>query len=218
MPSQERRRARRVPARELDVLVRDSGKRLEARDISIEGVGVVGAIPEAEPGETARVDLLVGAEPLASDIPARVAYIGRNAVGLAFVDLDKDSAGALERLMARRQRAIDLDYFESRYARTPDLLVRLVTLFFQDSSSKRDQIREAMAAEDYKRAAGVAHSLAGSAATLGALKLRQRALQLEQQLKAGNVEEGKLYLRDIEEEVERANAELAEYMDKYKQA
>lgn len=218
MPTQERRRASRVPARELDVLVRDSGRRLEARDISIEGVGVVGSIPEIEPGESTHVDLLVGAERLASDIPARVAHIGKNSVGLAFVDLDKESVGALERLVARRQRAIDLDYFESRYAKTPDLLVRLVTLFFQDSSSKRDQIREAMAAEDYKRAAGVAHSLAGSAATLGALKLRQRALQMEQQLKSGNVEEGRLYLQDIEEEVERANAELAEYLDKYKKA
>ncbi|MFO7595072.1 MAG: Hpt domain-containing protein, partial [Desulfocurvibacter africanus] len=60
-----------------------------------------------------------------------------------------------------------------------------------------------------------APSLAGSAATLGALKLRQSALQLEQQLKSGNIEEARLYIQDIEEEVEQANAELAEYMEKY---
>lgn len=218
MPSQERRKARRVPARELDVLAKRAGKRLEARDISIEGVGLIGSIPNAEPGQTERLDLIIGDEKLASDIPARVTHVERNATGLAFTDLDQTSAGALKRLVARRERAIDIDYFESRYAKTPDLLVRLVTLFFQDSSSKRDQLREAMAAEDYKRAAGVAHGLAGSAATLGALKLRQRALQLEQQLKAGNIEEGRLYLHDIEEEVERANKELAGYLDKYKQA
>ncbi len=215
MSIQERRRASRVPARELDVVVRGAHKRLEARDISIEGVGLVGAIPDTEPGFTEHVDLVVGARPIGRDIPARVVHLGRNSVGLAFVDLDPATADELDRFMSRRERSIDLEYFESRYAKTPDLLIRLVNLFTQDSSSKRDQIREAMAAEDYKQAAAVAHSLAGSAATLGALKLRQSSLQLEQQLKAGNIEEARLYIRDIEEEVEQANAELAEYMEKY---
>lgn len=215
MPTQERRKASRVPARELDVVVRGAHKRLEARDISIEGVGLIGSIPDTEPGFTEHVDLVVGARPVARDVPARVVYVGRNSVGLVFVDLDPATADELERLLAKRERSIDLEYFESRYARTPDLLVRLVKLFSQDSTSKRDQIREAMAAEDYKRVASVAHSLAGSAATLGALKLRQSSLQLEQQLKAGNIEEAKLYIQDIEEEVEQANVELAEYMEKY---
>ncbi|EGJ48756.1 Hpt domain-containing protein [Desulfocurvibacter africanus] len=215
MPTQERRKASRVPARELDVVVRGAHKRLEAKDISIEGVGLIGSIPDTEPGITEHVDLVVGARPLARDVAARVVYVGRSSVGLAFVNLDPATADELERLMTKRERSIDLDYFESRYAKTPDLLVRLVNLFTQDSSSKRDQIREAMATEDYKRASAVAHSLAGSAATLGALKLRQSALQLEQQLKSGNIEEARLYIQDIEEEVEQANAELAEYMDKY---
>jgi len=217
MPSQERRKVRRLPAHELHVVVRGANRRLEARDVSIEGIGLVGSVPDAAPGRPERLDLIVGETPMASDIPARVAHVERKAMGLAFGELAEDIAETLQRLLARRQPAIDLDYFESRYARTPDLLVRLVTLFFQDSSSKRDQLREAMAAEDYKRAASVAHSLAGSAATLGALRLRQRALLLEQQLKAGNIEEGRLYLQDIEEEVEQANGELAEYLDRLKE-
>ncbi len=67
----------------------------------------------------------------------------------------------------------------------PDPVLELVDLFLSDAQPRLDQLQTALAASDWPRISGQAHSLKGSASNLGAKHLSALCAQLEKVVRAG---------------------------------
>jgi HPt (histidine-containing phosphotransfer) domain-containing protein len=90
------------------------------------------------------------------------------------------------------------------------LLRELVGIFVDDGPKRLEALRQAMIAADVQQLEQVAHSLKGSAAILGASRLQESALALEEATHDGRAENGAELVADIAREIERALAFFAD--------
>ena len=90
------------------------------------------------------------------------------------------------------------------------LLRELVGIFVDDGPKRLEALREAMKAADVQQLEQVAHSLKGSAAILGAARLQESALALEETAHDGRAENGVDLVADIAREIERVLAFFAD--------
>ncbi len=90
------------------------------------------------------------------------------------------------------------------------LLRELVGIFIDDGPKRLEALREAMTASDVQQLEQVAHSLKGSAAILGASRLQQSALALEEAAHDGRAENGGDLVAAIARELERVLAFFAD--------
>jgi len=80
----------------------------------------------------------------------------------------------------------------------PAIMVELVDMFAADAPGALDGLRAALAAADGKLLARRAHTLKGSARTLGALALADRCEALEKEVRAGALAGGATHVAAIE--------------------
>jgi HPt (histidine-containing phosphotransfer) domain-containing protein len=90
------------------------------------------------------------------------------------------------------------------------LLRELVGIFMDDGPKRLEALRQAMTASDVQLLEQVAHSLKGSAAILGASRLQESALALEEAAQDGRAENGVDLVADIAREIERVLAFFAD--------
>ena len=90
------------------------------------------------------------------------------------------------------------------------LLRELVGIFVDDGPKRLDALRAAMAAADAKQIEHIAHSLKGSAAILGAARLRDAALVLEDSAHDRHGDAGAPLVAQVAREVERVIAFFAD--------
>jgi HPt (histidine-containing phosphotransfer) domain-containing protein len=90
------------------------------------------------------------------------------------------------------------------------LLRELVGIFMDDGPKRLEALRQAMTASDVQLLEQVAHSLKGSAAILGASRLQESALALEEAAQGGRAENGVDLVADIAREIERVLAFFAD--------
>jgi two-component system, sensor histidine kinase and response regulator len=97
-------------------------------------------------------------------------------------------AESVERALARwvfspsdeRREVVDLAALETTCAGDNEVRAEFVTLFLEHSRGELDALREAVAGADARRAATIAHSLGGSAATVGGVRLAETCSRLSQ--------------------------------------
>lgn len=92
------------------------------------------------------------------------------------------------------------------------LVAELVDLFVDDVPPRLESIREAMAAGDPEALVRTAHSLKGSAATLGADGMAELCRQMEVSGRAGEVPRAEGLLESLEAEFERVKRALADWV------
>ena len=96
----------------------------------------------------------------------------------AFIDVDEPVLD---------QRQVDL-LRETAEECGPGLLQELLDLYMTDNSARVDQIRPAISENRLEEAAGLAHSVAGSSANLGANRLAKLCSLIEINIKKGRLE------------------------------
>ncbi len=89
-----------------------------------------------------------------------------------------------------------------------ELLAHLARIFVKDHSQQVASIRHALQQSDFPGLERAAHTLKGSAATLGAERATQVALQLETSARTGDLGECRRLLTLLEPEVEALKSEL----------
>jgi HPt (histidine-containing phosphotransfer) domain-containing protein len=90
------------------------------------------------------------------------------------------------------------------------LLGELVTTFVDDGPKRLQAIRAALTASDVRQMEHAAHSLKGSAAILGAIRLQSAALALEDAAHDGRTENSPDLVAQIAQELERVIAFFAD--------
>lgn len=90
------------------------------------------------------------------------------------------------------------------------LLRELVGIFIDDGPKRLAALREAMTVSDVQQLEQVAHSLKGSAGILGASRLQESALALEEAAHDGRVANRIDLVADIAREIERVLAFFAD--------
>jgi len=80
---------------------------------------------------------------------------------------------------------IDKGYLQELRQQIGNAVDRMTTAFIEDMSTYIDQLREASASEDTAEMARVAHTLKGAASNVGAMRLAQKAAQLEDEARSG---------------------------------
>jgi HPt (histidine-containing phosphotransfer) domain-containing protein len=86
------------------------------------------------------------------------------------------------------------------------LLRELVGIFVDDGPKRLDALRAAMSSADAQQLEQIAHSLKGSAAILGAVRLQESALALEESAHDGFAQHGAHLVPELVHEVERVIA------------
>jgi HPt (histidine-containing phosphotransfer) domain-containing protein len=86
------------------------------------------------------------------------------------------------------------------------LLRELVGIFVDDGPKRLEALRAAMSAADAQQLEQIAHSLKGSAAILGAVRLQESALALEESAHDGFAQHGTHLVPELVHEVERVIA------------
>lgn len=90
------------------------------------------------------------------------------------------------------------------------LLRELVGIFVDDGPKRLEALRAAMTAADGQQLEQIAHSLKGSAAILGAVRLQETALALEESAHNGLVRRDAHLVPELVHEVERVVAFFAD--------
>jgi two-component system sensor histidine kinase/response regulator len=104
--------------------------------------------------------------------------------------------------------AIDLDATLERLDGDRNLFRELTKVFTNDCPKIVERMRRAIVMHDAKGLEGCAHTLKGSSANLGALAVSHAAAEIERLAGTGNVESTSVEFRLLQEELERAFAEL----------
>lgn len=81
---------------------------------------------------------------------------------------------------------LDLETLHGRFER--EFVQRMLVLFLEQAGAKFAELQSAMASEEFGRVEGLAHSLAGSAGTVRALRAGRLARQLQKAAAAGNIQ------------------------------
>jgi len=130
-------------------------------------------------------------------------------------ELDATSATAVDAAPAQTATddAFDLDRVAMLHDLTsegkPDVFASMAQLFIDDAGIRISSLRQAAASADGETLAKQAHALKGSAANLGAMRLADVCLALEQKLRVEPEVPGPEALTAIETEFRRAQAWLA---------
>lgn len=95
----------------------------------------------------------------------------------------------------------------------PNMIPELIDLFIEDASGRVSKIKDAAKDDNYKELATQAHTLSGSAAAYGAVKLTTLAKQLELSSKAHDAERITQQVKDIQLSFSSAMTDLREYKD-----
>jgi HPt (histidine-containing phosphotransfer) domain-containing protein len=90
------------------------------------------------------------------------------------------------------------------------LLRELVGIFVDDGPKRLEALRAAMTAADAQQLEQIAHSLKGSAAILGAVRLQESALALEEAAHNGFADNNVHLVPELVHEVERVTAFFAD--------
>ncbi|MBX7222204.1 MAG: Hpt domain-containing protein [Blastocatellia bacterium] len=114
---------------------------------------------------------------------------------------DSVDAGVLENLREIMQEDDDIAPF-----------IEILDLFVSDSPTHLHNIGKALEHTDPNQLKRAAHSLKGSCSNVGALKMAQICLQLEQMGAAGKTEGGAALYIDLQAEYERVRTVLGEVM------
>ncbi|MCI0486292.1 MAG: response regulator [Blastocatellia bacterium] len=85
-----------------------------------------------------------------------------------------------------------------------DFIVELVSIYLEDTSSRLEQLKEAVKRGDAEALYKVAHALKGSSANLGVKRVAALCAELEQKGRAGTLEESHACLAQLEVEVDFA--------------
>jgi two-component system, sensor histidine kinase and response regulator len=104
--------------------------------------------------------------------------------------------------------AIDLDATLERLDGDRNLFQELTKVFRDDCPRIVERMRRAIVLHDAKSLEGCAHTLKGSSANLGALAVAHAAAEIERLAGTGSVESTLVEFRVLQEELERAFAEL----------
>jgi len=104
--------------------------------------------------------------------------------------------------------AIDLDATLERLEGDRTLFQELANVFRGDCPKMVERMRRAIVMHDAKSLEGCAHTLKGSSANLGALAVSHAAAEIERLAGTGSVESTSVEFRLLQEELERAFAEL----------
>lgn len=92
--------------------------------------------------------------------------------------------------------------WREKMAGKDEFVLRLYTVFVSEEPKRLELIRKAVQTGDTPKIAYLAHSLKGSAATMGAETLRQCCLDLELASKAGDTAKTAKSFKDIEAALE----------------
>jgi HPt (histidine-containing phosphotransfer) domain-containing protein len=90
------------------------------------------------------------------------------------------------------------------------LLRELVGIFVDDGPKRLEALRDAMTAADVQQLEQIAHSLKGSAAILGAVRLQESALALEEAAQNGFADDNAHLVPELVHEVESVIAFFAD--------
>jgi HPt (histidine-containing phosphotransfer) domain-containing protein len=90
----------------------------------------------------------------------------------------------------------------------PDIIRRLITIYLKSSPELLDEIDAAVQDSAQERLWQAAHSLKSSSANLGAVRLARLSEELEQQVRAGSMDQAVAMVEEIRREYERAEAWL----------
>ncbi len=105
---------------------------------------------------------------------------------------------------ARNERAdpIDTHKLLEELCGQPELIPRLLHVFQAEAQKDIDGLEAALDAQDFTRAATLAHRLKGSAATIGAEHLRIEAAQIERFGRQGDLQLVRDRMSDLHHEFE----------------
>ena len=109
--------------------------------------------------------------------------------------------------------AISREWYET-LAEKKGFLDRLFSAFLRNEPKRVEEIREAVAREDFEQLRFLTHSLKGSAATMGAERLRARCQLLEEAVKAEDRERIRTGFAEMEREVEDVFTYMREHMER----
>jgi two-component system sensor histidine kinase/response regulator len=111
--------------------------------------------------------------------------------------------------MIKQEPAINLEELRARLDGNDDLMAELAQLFLDDAPRQIQAIREAQTNGDASRMENAAHTLKGSASTLGANGLTSLARELEMQGREMHLEGSNDLCSQLEKEWERLKIELS---------
>jgi DNA-binding response OmpR family regulator len=138
----------------------------------------------------------------------------RNACRAAGMDdfLPKPAApamlrAALEKISRQRQRAVNFEIVTANGLAA--ILPRLIELFLRDAPRRIEEMQAAVDAGDLQALKRAGHTLAGSAANLGAGEVAQLSAALEAQARQGTTAGAAERLETLRRAFERAHAELS---------
>src|SRR5262245_61648287 len=134
---------------------------------------------------------------------------GRDCVEFALVEAVPQRNGETAAELAISHRAVDASAIS--VIRTMDdggLLEQLITLYFEDAPARLVAMREAIADRRAMELERTAHSLKGSSASLGVIRLSELCFELEEQARSRDFEAAASTLCTANAEFEQAKTEL----------
>lgn len=93
----------------------------------------------------------------------------------------------------------------------PDVTVQAVGLFLDQVPSRSEALRTSLAAQDWSAAAGIAHQLRSSGASLGALLLAERGAEVENAIRSQDLDGVPEGVQTVIDELGRAGDALARW-------
>lgn len=115
-----------------------------------------------------------------------------------------------ERTMLKKD-VIDSQFMESMADKKP-FLKKMFAVFVSQEPQRVQQIKDALDSEDVDQLRHLAHSLKGGAATMGAERVRECCLLLENATKANDMSAARTHLRSLETEMDNAYTFMFNFM------
>lgn len=106
---------------------------------------------------------------------------------------------------------IDSHFLESMAKKKP-FLKKMFAVFVSQEPKRVQQIRDALESGDVDQLRHLAHSLKGGAATMGAERVRECCLMLENATKANDMAAVRTHLNDLEAEMNNAYTFMFNFM------
>lgn len=106
---------------------------------------------------------------------------------------------------------IDARFLESMAEKTP-FLKKMFAVFISQEPTRVQQIRDALENEDIDQLRHLAHSLKGGAATMGAERVRECCLMLENATKDNDMDLAKQHFEILESEMNQAYTFMFNFM------
>lgn len=106
---------------------------------------------------------------------------------------------------------IDRQFLDSMATKKP-FLKKMFSVFVSQEPKRVREIREALESGDVLRIKHLAHSLKGGAATMGADRVREACLNIENATKANDLEKARKLYGDLEKEMNQAYTFMFSYI------